>query len=551
MVAGGPLTGPAEGGTATKRRMGMGLPVKSRTLVAAAAAGLSLALLLPAQAQFWEPWGGRQQQQQRQQPSNPFGGGFWSPQPYRGERDPSREAPIDYSRAPAPAQKKPEATTNIVVMGDAMADWLALGLEEAFSEKPEIGIVRKHRTESGLIRYDQRRDIEWPQIAKEIIAAEKPKYIVMMVGNNDRQSIREKAPVARPAAPAAPKPPQAATAQQAQSTTPPAPQAAPPPRAPDPEQQAPEAQENPEPPPTPEQIRAGALGPWDFHTEKWEAAYIRRIDATMAALKTAGVPVIWVGLPPQRNTKTSSDSAYLNEIYRSRAEKAGITYVDVWDGFVDESGRFAQQGPDYEGQTRRLRSGDGAFFTKFGARKLAHYVEREIQRHITNRAVPVALPIPVEPGTPGAAKPGGPAQRPAVGPVIPLTASAAPPVEELMGGGRAPRQATPDPVASRVLTKGEPITAPIGRADDFAWPRGSAPIAEPVALHPTPPSPAAPAASGGAGQPKAGQPGAGAAAQRGTTDAQAAGDPKQAQQKRMRQPDAPRPPFSIFQGIFR
>ena len=112
-------------------------------------------------------------------------------------------------------------------MGDAMADWLALGLEEAFSEKPEIGIVRKHRTESGLIRYDQRRDIEWPQIAKEIIAAEKPKYIVMMVGNNDRQSIREKAPVARPAAPAAPKPPQAATAQQAQSTTPPASQAAP------------------------------------------------------------------------------------------------------------------------------------------------------------------------------------------------------------------------------------------------------------------------------------------------------------------------------------
>ena len=177
----------------------------------------------------------------------------------------------------------------------------------------------------------------------------------------------------------------------------------------------------------------------------------------MAALKTAGVPVIWVGLPPQRNTKASSDSAYLNEIYRSRAEKAGITYVDVWDGFVDESGRFAQQGPDYEGQTRRLRSGDGVFFTKFGARKLAHYVEREIQRHITNRAVPVALPIPVEPGTPGAAKPGGPAQRPAVGPVIPLTASAAPPV----GGadGRRARAAAGDARSGR-----EP-RAHQGRAD--------------------------------------------------------------------------------------
>src|SRR5262249_37060822 len=29
-----------------------------------------------------------------------------------------------------------------------------------------------------------------------------------------------------------------------------------------------------------------------------------------------------------------ADAAYLNELYRSQAEKAGIAYVDVWDGFV-------------------------------------------------------------------------------------------------------------------------------------------------------------------------------------------------------------------------
>jgi len=65
--------------------------------------------------------------------------------------------------------------------GDANADWLAYGLEDALSERPEIGIVRKHRTDSGLIRYDQRRDLEWPQIAREIIAAEKPNLVVMMI----------------------------------------------------------------------------------------------------------------------------------------------------------------------------------------------------------------------------------------------------------------------------------------------------------------------------------------------------------------------------------
>ena len=66
--------------------------------------------------------------------------------------------------------------------------------------------------------------------------------------------------------------------------------------------------------------------------------------------------MIWVGLPSQRGPKASADSSYLNDLYRSRAEKAGIIYVDVWDGFVDEAGKFSSQGPDYQGQIRRLRT---------------------------------------------------------------------------------------------------------------------------------------------------------------------------------------------------
>jgi hypothetical protein len=154
------------------------------------------ALLLPANAQVWGDsweWGGREQQ--RQQPYNPFGG-FWGdrqkespryPRQRERVREAEREEPPDYSRAPAASRSPKDATVKIVVMGDANADWLAYGLEDAFSEKTDIGIVRKHRTESGLIRYDQRRDTEWPQVAREIITAEKPRYIVMMVGNNDRR----------------------------------------------------------------------------------------------------------------------------------------------------------------------------------------------------------------------------------------------------------------------------------------------------------------------------------------------------------------------------
>jgi len=487
--------------------------INARGLAAAAAASLTLALLLPAQAQFWGDWGGRPQRQQRY--DNPFGGWF-SPSPRSYDRD--RE--VDYSRAPAPSQKKPEATTTIVVMGDANADWLGYGLEDAFSEKPEIAIVRKHRTDSGLIRYDQRRDsTEWPQVAREVVAAEKPKFIVMMIGNNDRQQIREKAPpVARPNT-------QKPNAPPAASSAPPA--AAP--ATPDPEQAV-------EPPAnmTPEQARQVAYGPWEFHTEKWELAYIKRVDATIAALKSAGVPVLWVGLPSQRGSKASADSAYLNEIYRSRADKAGITYVDIWDGFVDDGGRYSPQGPDYEGQIRRLRTGDGVYFTKYGARKLAHYVEREMQRIITNRGVPVALPMPIDQAPQGAnAKPGGPAQRPNAGPVLPLTATNVA-TDELLGSTRSPRAPATDASANRVLTKGEPVAPPAGRADDFSWPRGT------VATEPLGNEPAEAASTVPAG-PGAGKPGV-------TSETQAAsGEPKR--QRRARRSDAPRS-FS-FPGMFR
>src|SRR6202040_293862 len=90
-------------------------------------------------------------------------------------------------------------------------------------------------------------------------------------------------------------------------------------------------------------------GSFDFHTDKWAEIYGKRIDEMINALKARGVPILWVGMPAIRGTKSTSDMAYLDEIYRERAEKAGIAYVDIWDGFVDDQGRYTLQGPDFEG----------------------------------------------------------------------------------------------------------------------------------------------------------------------------------------------------------
>ena len=388
--------------------------------------------------------------------------------PGEQQQRPAR-APVaeNNTRAPPPARKSDaEPLTSVDVLGDSMADWLAYGLEQAAADSPDIGILRRHRSYSGLIRIEVKNDPkgeypDWPQAARDILAADKANFVVMMIGLNDRRPIREKAPTkstapaATPAATPADKDGEKANDKDSEKDT--ATNEAPPPDA-------------PAAPAEGERVTAGMIT-YEFRSDKWTELYIKRIDDTIAALKAKNVPVFWVGLPPVRNPKISADLSYLNDLYRSRAEKAGITYIDTWDGFVDESGRFVMSGPDFEGQTRRLRSGDGVHFTEAGARKLAHYVEREIQRALMANATPVTLPAVDEPAaTPqtAAPRPGAATARPLIGPVMPLTTPAE--ANELAGGANA-RQAATDAIASKVLVRGEPNRAPAGRADDFVWPR--------------------------------------------------------------------------------
>jgi hypothetical protein len=381
---------------------------------------------------------------------------FFQQRGRRGWFDPPgrEERPVDYSKAPAPKKADTVPQTPVMVFGDSMADWLAYGLEQAFTDTPEIGILRRHRTSSGLIRTEVKNDPrgeypDWPAAAKEMIAAQKPKFVVMMIGVNDRKQIREVVQPAR-AKPAVP----------AREAIDPASQ----------ELDGAEPRSAPEAATAPEAASPGGVKTYEFRSDAWSEAYIRRIDDTIAALKTAGGPIFWVGLPPLRGGRVAADIPFLNDLYRSRADKAGIVYVDVWDGFVDEDGRFAQSGPDFEGQTRRLRAGDGVYFTQAGARKLAHFVEREIERWLSARAVTVSLPVE-EPVVPDIAPPGkaGAKARPLAGPAVPLTSEDSSESDELLG--RNARSKITDAVATKVLVNGEAMPAPAGRADDFAWPR--------------------------------------------------------------------------------
>ena len=404
--------------------------------------------------------------------------------PFSNDRH-NRPAPaVDYSKAPPPRKLETRPTSTVVVVGDSMADWLGYGLDENYADHPEIGVERKIRATSGLVRYDAKNEaLDWPQAVKDALSNEKPNAIVVMLGLNDRLPLREKAQAQpkRNGEPAQGANPSAGQASRTDKAAPPANAEAPPQTAGQTESQHP--------------IPGGS---YDFHTDQWAALYVKRIDAMIAALKSKGVPVIWVGLPAIRGAKATSDMSYLDELYRERAERAGIIYVDIWDGFVDEEGRYAVQGPDFEGQTRRLRTADGVYFTKAGAVKIASYVDRELRRVMPSSVAPVALP-----GSETTPKSGSASARPDVGPVLPLTASGSDHGGDLLGAGDHPTQTTPDPIAAKILSRGETLAAPAGRADDFSWPRpesdartGPEVSREPVAAAPDTPEKRGTAAKG-------------------------------------------------------
>jgi uncharacterized protein len=513
------------------------------------ALAVAIALLVgiagPASAQFFN-FGGWS----RPQPPPRSGGGWFGGELFAPFQQQAPKRIENFSKAPPPEKRETIPERNVLVLGDGMADWLAYGLEDAYAEQPDMGVIRRHKTVSGLIKYQPKGEpADWAAAAKGILANEKPDAIVVMLGLNDRVAMREPASEKSDSKPsdkkidkkdAKAKPADAKPGAKPDGTADSA--AKPDDKAVDTELSPDDSADNDAPPSiAPEKSTRSPNGLYEFREERWVELYAKKIEEMIGVLKSKGVPVLWVGLPAVRGARATADMLFLDSLYRDAAGKAGITYVDVWDGFVDEAGRFLQQGPDFEGQIRRLRSYDGVYFTRPGARKLAHYVEREITRLLAARSAPITLPT--EPATPDAnALPGQPAPRPLAGPILPLVASSVG-TDQLLGGPGS-RPAAVDALAARTLVKGEPLAPPAGRADDFVWPRrevgreqvkGETPVASV--------SPDGTAAAPGAPKPK--KPGPVQSGASSPRNFFGFGNPPRQPQAPPRAPNVPRPPGDV------
>ena len=175
-----------------------------------------------------------------------------------------------------------------------------------FRTRPEIGIVRKNKIHSGLLRYEAKGDLDWWHVARDLLAQEKPNYVIMMLGVSDRQNIRERDLAKEADKNAKDEQDKKNADQNAQN-----------------KDQSDEQDQSTIVAPEPQRGKS-ANGIIEFRSDKWAEVYSKRIDETIAALKSKGVPVFWVGLPSIRGTKSTADAVYLNDLYRARAERAGV-----------------------------------------------------------------------------------------------------------------------------------------------------------------------------------------------------------------------------------
>lgn len=116
-------------------------------------------------------------------------------------------------------------------------------------------------------------------------------------------------------------------------------------------------------------------------TPEWTTEYSARVTNVVKALRAAGKPTIWIGLPPMEAPKFGKAMIQVNEIQRLAAFSGGAEFLDIYERFATEDGGYTSRGPDLNGNQVRMRKDDGIHFSAAGADKLAFYLSQSLKNY--------------------------------------------------------------------------------------------------------------------------------------------------------------------------
>jgi uncharacterized protein len=108
-----------------------------------------------------------------------------------------------------------------------------------------------------------------------------------------------------------------------------------------------------------------------FGSLEWRQAYAAAVDRFIAILKTADIPVYWLGVPPMGSPEHDAAVEIVDEVQRERMAAHGIRFLNFRKLFAGEDGRFTATSTDDSGEVERIRSRDGINFLRAGNTKAA------------------------------------------------------------------------------------------------------------------------------------------------------------------------------------
>jgi uncharacterized protein len=122
-----------------------------------------------------------------------------------------------------------------------------------------------------------------------------------------------------------------------------------------------------------------SIGGMKALTPEWTAEYTARVSSFVNQLRSAGKPTIWVGLPPMEAPTYGKAIAAISEIQKLAAFSGGAEFLDIYERFLNEEGKYSAFGPDLNGNRVRMRKDDGIHLSAAGADKLAFYLSQTLK----------------------------------------------------------------------------------------------------------------------------------------------------------------------------
>lgn len=222
------------------------------------------------------------------------------PEPEPGGGD-GRGDPSDPIRVPTPARR-----LRVVVVGDSLAAGLGYYAERVFRPRL-VRVSRQGRLSTGLTRPDY---FNWPVAMGRIVDAFDPDLVIVMLGENDHQSIK-----------------------------------------------------------TASGERVAPIG-----TSGWAAEYRARVEAMMRIAASGGAKVVWAGLPMSSDARFREHSRRQNAHFERAARSSpDVVYFDTWERFSAPRGgytAYVREG----GRVQLIREGDGLHFNALGYTILAREI---------------------------------------------------------------------------------------------------------------------------------------------------------------------------------